>query len=118
MRDHKDDAATIQLVSWRMSVRLRPDMYFGRQRTDLRLTGAVLWLAVADALSEQQAEPPLHVRVVIETERQFRIADNGPGLPVDSLGRLGRQVAWLTMPLGVVRLAWGRSPRVQLRAVT
>jgi hypothetical protein len=37
---------------------------------------------------------------------------------VDSLGRLGCQVAWLTMPCGVVRLAWGRSPRVQLRAVT
>jgi hypothetical protein len=37
---------------------------------------------------------------------------------VDSLGTLGCQVAWLTMPYGVVRLAWGRSPRVQLRAVT
>jgi hypothetical protein len=37
---------------------------------------------------------------------------------VDSLGRLGCQVAWLTVPPGVVRLAWGRSPRVQLRAVT
>jgi hypothetical protein len=37
---------------------------------------------------------------------------------LDSLGRLGCQVAWLTVPLGVVRLAWGRSPRVQLRAVT
>jgi hypothetical protein len=37
---------------------------------------------------------------------------------LDSLGRLGCQVAWLTVPLGVVRLAWGRSPRVQLCAVT
>jgi hypothetical protein len=37
---------------------------------------------------------------------------------VDSLGRLGCQVAWLTILLGVVRLARGRSPRVQLRAVT
>src|SRR5262245_52522785 len=37
---------------------------------------------------------------------------------VGSLGRLGCQVAWLTVPPGVVRLAWGRPPRVQLRAVT
>jgi Flp pilus assembly protein CpaB len=44
------------------------------------------------------------------------VVADGPAL--DSLGRLGCQVAWLTVPLGVVRLAWGRSPRVQLRAVT
>ena len=40
---------------------------------------------------------------------------------VDSLGRLGCQVGlvvWLTILGGVVRLARGRSPRVQLRAVT
>src|SRR5215204_2533684 len=37
---------------------------------------------------------------------------------VDSLGRLGCQVAWLTILVGVVRLARGRSPRVLLRAVT
>lgn len=107
MRDHTDDAANIQLASWRMRVRLRPDMYFGRQRTDLRLPGAVLWLAVADALSEQQAEPPLHVRVVIETERQFRIADNGPGLPVEPVAE-GREPAVTEM---LTCLFVGRLPR-------
>jgi DNA gyrase/topoisomerase IV subunit B len=49
-------------------------------------------LAVGDALSEEPVEPPLHVRVVIQTDRQFTVEDNGPGLPVEPVSE-GREPA-------------------------
>ena len=49
-------------------------------------------MAVGDALSEEPVEPPLHVRVVIQTDRQFTVEDNGPGLPVEPVSE-GREPA-------------------------
>jgi DNA gyrase/topoisomerase IV subunit B len=98
MTNHASDAA--ELRSALMAVRMRPDMYFGTQRTDPGLPGAVLWLAVGDALSEEPISPPLHVRVVIQTGWQFTVEDNGPGLPVEPVGE-GREPAVTEMLSGL-----------------
>jgi DNA gyrase/topoisomerase IV subunit B len=107
MTGRADDAQETMLLSGRLNVRRRPNMYFGRERTDPELPGAVLWLAVGDALSEEPVEPPLHVRVIIETDRQFTVEDNGPGLPVEPVAE-GRGPAAAEMLTG---LPCGRYPR-------
>jgi DNA gyrase/topoisomerase IV subunit B len=93
------NASEIHVLDGREGVRKRPEMYFGVGADDPALPLRVLLEAVDDAVWEVAVGPALDVRVVIESDRRFRIEDNGPGLPTKLTGPKWAGVPWVVRML-------------------
>ncbi len=94
------------VLSARMAVRKRPQMYFGVGRDSPELAGRALWWVVRDALTETPVGPCLHVHVLVESDLVFVVQDDGPGLSTDPVVGTGRP--WIAQAL--TELAAGHGP--------
>jgi hypothetical protein len=87
-----DASRTRVIQNHHQAVRMRPHVYLGAEPEEPDPPLSVLLQVVGDAVWEVPVAPVLSVGVVVESDRRFRVEDDGSGLPTRLSGPVWQQV--------------------------
>ena len=97
MNDAAYDAQQIQVLEGLEGVRKRPGMYVGS--TGSRGLHHLVFEVVDNSVDEALAGYATRIDVIIHKDNSITVADNGRGIPVDNVPRIGRPAVEVVMTM-------------------